>query len=149
MQCEMCGRSGEVIGAIVEGTMLKVCSSCSKFGNVIEVKKPEIKEEVSRIVPIRHVETVEMIVEDYFSLVKKAREKRDLKQEEVAKQIAEKESVVQKVESGSLKPSLKLAKKFEQFFKIKLIESYTEEKKKNLDFKSSDLTIGDLLRMKK
>ena len=149
MQCDMCGKEGEIIGAIVEGTLLQVCNSCSKFGNVVEVRKPEIKEEISRRIPIRRVETVEMVIDNYSSIIKKAREKKDLRQEEVAKQIAEKESVIHKVETGSLKPSLKLAKKFEQFFNIKLIESYTEEKKGDLDFKSSDLTIGDLLRMKK
>ncbi|MBL7147905.1 MAG: TIGR00270 family protein [Nanoarchaeota archaeon] len=149
MQCEMCGREGEIVGAIVEGTMLKVCSNCAKFGNVVEVKKPVVREEVKRVVPIKHVEIVEIVVDDYSLKVKNAREKFDLKQEELAKQIAEKESVIHKVETGGLKPSLKLAKKLEQFLKIKLIESYTEEKKKNLDFRDSDLTIGDLLRMKK
>jgi len=145
----MCGRECEPVNAIVEGTMLKVCSRCSKFGNVIEVRKPEMKEEISRKVSISRVENVESVVDGYPSIIRKAREKRNLKQEEVAKQIAEKESVIHKVETGSLKPSLNLAKKFEQFFNIKLIENYTEERKRSLDFKSSDLTIGDILRIKK
>ena len=149
MQCEMCGREGELIKVIVEGTMLSVCNKCSKFGNVIEVKKPVVKEEVRRIVSIEPVEEMERIVDDCSEKVKKAREKLGLKQEELAKQIAEKESVVHKVETGSLKPNLKLAKKFGQFLKINLIEKYKEEKKRNLDFRDSDLTIGDLVKMKK
>ena len=102
MQCEMCGRECEPVNAIVEGTMLKVCSRCSKFGNVIEVRKPEMKEEISRKVSISRVENVESVVDGYPSIIRKAREKRNLKQEEVAKQIAEKESVIHKVETGSL-----------------------------------------------
>ena len=145
----MCGREGADIRAIVEGTVLNVCKTCAKFGNVIEIKKPVVNEEVRRVIPIKQVEIVDRIVDNYASIVKKEREKSGLKQEEVAKQIAEKESVIHKIETGNLKPSLKLAKKLEQFFKIKLIEEYKEEKSKVLDLKDSDLTIGDLLRIKK
>lgn len=149
MQCEMCGREGELVEAIVEGTMLNVCKNCAKFGNVIEVKKPIIKEEVRRVVPVSQIEEMESVIDDYSSKIKQAREKLGLKQGELAKQIAEKESVIHKVETGGLKPNLRLAKKLEQFLKIKLIEKYIEEKKKILDFRDSDLTIGDLLRIKK
>ena len=73
----------------------------------------------------------------------------NLKQEELAQKIAEKVSVIHKVESKHLRPSLALAKKLEHFLNIKLIEKYKEEKTKTLDFTDSALTIGDLIKFKK
>ena len=66
-----------------------------------------------------------------------------LKQEELARKINEKESLIHKLENELVEPSLKLAEKLEKFLKIKLIEIYSDENKyvKNNDDK---LTIGDL-----
>lgn len=146
----MCGRENEVLmHAIVEGSMLSVCKNCARFGNVIEVKKPEVKEK--RIIAKEEPELIEYIVKDYAGRIKKAREARELTQENLAKNIAEKESVIHNLESGQLQPSLKLARKLEQFFQIKLIDEYKEEEahKKKLDLKDQELTIGDLLRIRK
>ena len=146
--CEICGKNFENLErAIVEGVMMGVCSGCAKFGKIIPVRKPLI--EPKRIVPIHTKEVMEDIVTDYAELIKNAREKKGLKQEELAKEIAEKESVLSKVESGSLRPSFILAKKLEQFFNIKLIEFLEEKKQVNLNLKNNELTIGDLLKLKK
>lgn len=149
--CEMCGGDLELVDAIVEGTMLKLCKRCAKFGRVITIEKPIIKEEkiFESNRPIE--EPQEVIISNYSEIIKKARELKNLKQEEVAKQIAEKESVIHNLESGNLTPSIKLAKKLEQFFRIKLIVKPEENKKesKKLDFKNNFVTIGDLLKMSK
>jgi len=145
--CEVCGKNFENLEkAIVEGVMMNVCSDCSKFGKVIAIRKPLI--EPKRVIPIQTKEVVEDIVTDYAEIIKKAREKKGLKQEDLAKNIAEKESVIHKVETGSLKPSFILARKLEQFFGIKLIETLEEKKEVNLNLKDSGLTIGDLLKLK-
>ena len=102
--CEICGKNLENLEkAIVEGVMMNVCSGCAKFGKVIPVRKPLI--EPRRVIPVQTKEVMEEIVTDYAELIKKGRERKGLKQEELAKDIAEKESVISKVESGSLKPS--------------------------------------------
>jgi len=143
----MCGKREGLKDAIVEGIVLKVCDGCSKFGNVIIVEKPVIREERS-VVGKREIN--EDIVEDYSLKLKRARESLDLKQEDVAKKINEKESVIHSLEIGKLKPSLDLARKLERFFKINLVEEVEEEKKEmNIDFKDGDVTIGDLLKKKK
>lgn len=167
--CEMCGYNGELRRAVVEGSLLMLCDKCVKFGEVVELKSVPSEEVVSmrmqrmnssRFASMRagkvYVEDSdeEMVVKNYSELVKRAREKRGKTQEEVAKEIAEKVSVVQGIESGRLEPSLKLTKKLEQYFKIELVRkigkvSEVEEMEQELGLKRGSMTIGDLIKIKK
>jgi len=145
--CEICGKRYESLDkAIVEGVIINVCSGCSRFGKVITIKKPSIEPE--KIIQRKYKNIEEDVVEDYNGIIKKARERKGLKQEELALSISEKESIIHKIETGSLKPSFTLAKKLEQFLGIKLIELQEEKKDVSLNLKDSRLTIGDLLRVK-
>ena len=151
MQCDMCGSKKNLVDAIVEGVMMEVCEDCAKYGKVVPIRKGEEVPSVIRArrpAPVK--EEFDYVLDKYAEMVKKAREKKGLKQEEVAKAIAEKESVIHNIESGHLKPSLKLAKKLEAFLGVKLI--FKEERKiekKEIDFRDSGVTIGDLLKGKK
>ena len=145
MNCELCGKKSELFRAKIEGTIVDVCEKCSKFGEIIE---RVIKEEENKIVKQRtKEEIIEEIRKGYGAIIKNAREKLGLKQEELARKINEKESLIHKLENELVEPSLKLAEKLEKFLKIKLIEIYSDENKyiKNNDEK---LTIGDLLNVK-
>jgi putative transcription factor len=145
--CEICGRVTELYDAIVEGAMVKVCSRCSKHGNVVSVQRPSIKKvEVESIT--KTFDYIEVIVDNYQELIKKGREKKGLNQEELAKAVAEKESIISQVEAGNMKPNFKLAKKLNVFLDIELLENVESSKNdyKPIDFKSSCLTIGDLLK---
>ena len=153
MQCDICGRESKLVDAIIEGSMISVCNICAKYGQVITLEKPKIKEEKFVKVKSKSIqknpEVIEVIVQDYADKIKNAREKLNLKQKELANSIAERESTIQNIESGHLKPSIETAKKIEQFLKIKLIEEYKEEKKlSNINFRDEKLTIGDLLKVK-
>ncbi|MFH1455772.1 MAG: multiprotein-bridging factor 1 family protein [archaeon] len=148
--CEMCGTEAKVSDAIVEGTILSVCANCAKYGKVIQLNKPE---PVIRMVQSVKEDAIEEIIPEFAKQVKKAREQKYLTQEKLAKAIAEKESVIQNIESGNLKPSFKLAKKLEQFLGTILIETLEEDDKphepKDFNLTDSSLTIGDLLQLKK
>lgn len=158
--CEMCGREGPTHRAIVEGSMMNVCARCSKFGNVIEVRpqKVELKAPVKvysqpRRLPVKkeEAEPIILVVADYASRVRLAREKALLTQEELAKVVAEKESIIQKVENSQFEPPLKLARKLEVFLKISLLKEVKQDDldSSKPDVKSSSLTIGDLIRFRK
>ena len=141
MNCELCGKKSELFRAKIERTIVDVCEKCSKFGEIIE---RVIKEEENKIVKKKiREEIIEEIRKGYVAIIKNAREKLGLKQEELARKINEKESLIHKLENELVEPSLKLAEKLEKFLKIKLIEIYSDENKyvKNNDDK---LTIGDL-----
>lgn len=140
--CDLCGREGDLVDAVVEGAMLKICPGCVKFGNVIPIKKT--KQVERRLVE----EETEDIVSNYNSKIKNAREKFGMTQEDVARRINEKLSVIQKIERGEIKPSMELANKIERFFRIKIVEGTEDVKPQNMNFKSSTLTIGDLVKIK-
>jgi len=156
MQCELCGTNkGEFSKAIIEGSILEVCHRCSRFGAVIEQhaeEQPEPQSQPRQAYQSYHYsESAEHIDTASISRIKQAREKKHLTQEELANAIAEKLSVIQKIESGSLTPPVKLCKKLEQFLQVKLILAQppqTKEEKKQLDLRNQKLTIGDLLSLK-
>ena len=92
---------------------------------------------------------MQVINENYPNLIKNKREKLGLKQEELAIKLAERESLIRKIERGEIKPSLKLARKLEDKLGIKLVL----QKEVKTEFESSkekpgSLTIGDMIKLK-
>lgn len=149
----MCGKETSLFRAVIEGTQLKVCGECGKFGRVIDqIRAPEKenKKKIEKQIE-EELEIIEGVVPDYSKKVKDARESLGLKQEALAKKINEKESVIHKIETGHYEPNLALAKKIEKFLNITLIEEQEIEKVKEASNPSSSgsLTIGDLLKVKK
>ncbi len=146
--CDMCGAEGKLVRASVEGTELNVCSSCAKFGKVMKkpvtfLKNKNVVRETAR------EEKPEIIVPDYSSLIKKKREERGMKQEELARAIAEKESLIHKIEAGQTEPSISLARKLERFLKITLVKEFEgTDGTLPSKTKTQEFTIGDLVRGK-
>jgi putative transcription factor len=159
VSCDMCGKKIEKgIKARIESTDMSVCENCAKYGVVLgnigsskssnsnnsfqnkPYKKKVIREEVE-----------EDIISNYGKIVKTAREKLNLKQEELAKKINERESLIHQIESEHLKPSIATAKKLEKFFGIKLIQIVNNSDDKNVNQQddekkqSKELTFGDLI----
>ena len=151
-QCEMCGKKVEILkDAIVEGTFLSVCDPCLEYGKPVIVDKPKIIDEsmVQREITLQEPEEIEIIIHEAGEIIKKERERRKLKQDELAKLLAEKASTLSAIESGRSHLPLKIAKKLEQFLNVKLTAKHTEgETPKKLDISDPDLTIGDLIRSK-
>ncbi|MFH0870004.1 MAG: multiprotein bridging factor aMBF1 [archaeon] len=155
--CDMCSSKDAVFKVDIEGSKLNVCEKCSRFGRVISriqaVQPPMSKKEKEKaaleIAPKKTTESVQIIKPDYARLIKGAREKLEMKQEDFAKMLNVKESFMHKIESGHLKPDLELARKLEKALKIVLVEQVEvevgggEAKKKG-----EGLTIGDLIRLK-
>jgi putative transcription factor len=116
MECEVCGRPivGKPHLALIEGATMNVCSECATLGRIIE--EPTRREQPSSYEEIAELE----IVEDYPAMIRRARERMGLKQEELAKRLAERASVVQRLESGKLRPDERLLSKLERALGIKL-----------------------------
>lgn len=147
--CEMCGANGELVSAIIEGTQFKVCNACSSFGKIVKeaenVHKPAFREVHEKDLK----EEVEFVTYRCGAMVKEAREALGMSQEELAKKMNERESVVHAIESGHLKPSIELARKLEKSLQIRLVENYAKEQEKpKVNFKNEGLTIGDLIKLK-
>ncbi len=89
------------------------------------------------------------LVDDYHEVVRTAREDRGWSQAELGMKIKEKESLVHRIETKSIRPSTKVAKKLEKTLNIKLFENVGDidvEQKVSL---SQGLTIGDIIKFKK
>lgn len=146
--CDMCGSQGKLVRALIEGTELNVCQQCAKFGKVLKIPVTFVKKQV--IVKQPKPEPLEIIVSDYNSIIKKKREELGITQEELAIKIAERESIINKVEAGQMEPSISLAKKLEKLLEVKLIEVF-EDKGGALSTKTktAEFTIGDSIILKR
>ena len=153
MKCELCGRNDANYNTEIEGTVMNVCQECSRFGKVknrsnVKIviqeakKKPEIKEPTYVFLP------------GYGSILKRAREKLGLKQEELAKRLNERESVLHQIESEHFKPSVEMAKKLQRELHIKIIEELTDAEASDnpapqIPRGTGALTLADMMAMKK
>lgn len=149
MPCELCGKADAPVFAEVEGVDLQVCANCAKFGTV--KKRPTTTLTTSPKPLISRPEEPEyIIIPGYASLLRAIREKKELSQQDFARFLSERESVVAKWEAGSLKPSIETARKLEKRLGIKLVE--VEEAgtvKVEARGKSDELTLGDLVKVRK
>ncbi|MGV8169615.1 MAG: multiprotein bridging factor aMBF1 [Candidatus Nanoarchaeia archaeon] len=163
MNCDLCGKSGTLYKAEVEGARVNACENCAKHGKIFhEIRQVTQKEKAKEEKKVREIlqrkesaktpEITLLIVKDYSSRIKNAREKKGLKQEDFAKKISEKESLLHQLESGHMQPSIELAKKLEHALGIKLIEEYREdpdELKGEKPRANGPLTIGDMINVRK
>ncbi|MBD3354722.1 TIGR00270 family protein [Candidatus Woesearchaeota archaeon] len=151
MRCDLCGAEENLYKTIIEGAELNVCRNCSKHGKVLrEVRKSEpVKEKKISEKKEEEENIMQMVSSDFSEKIRKKREIMGMEQEEFAKSISEKESVVHKLETGELKPSIKLAEKLEKKLGIKLIEEYKEEHKFKEKKETGKMTIGDMIKLKK
>jgi putative transcription factor len=139
MICEMCGKetsTGVLIS--VEGSALKVCPDCRKFGRPLDVgsattelpRGPLAREIVTQRLQQRRKrmeerdlfsELPEMELEpDWPQRIRKARERLNLSQDQLGQLLREKTSIVQKLENGAMTPPDDLVRKIEKTLKIRL-----------------------------
>lgn len=160
MICEMCGTDVPRTKFVnVEGAALHVCARCEKYAS-----SEAAKTETGRIVMPSVAQRLETrqkrhrerdvfssggekeLVLDYPERVKDARRKKGLSQDELAKIINEKKSVVVKVESGDMRPSDKLVKKLERALETPLRGSIETEATGTRSAYSQGMTLGDFVK---
>ena len=155
MMCDLCGKTIErVWKTLIEGVSMDVCESCTHYGRMLKQPSPaHIPQHVPPSRVTERSEQEEMLIPEYGVIIKRARESRKLNQEDFAKLINEKLSVIQKVERGEFEPPLHVARKWEKTLGIKLVETNqnatttpnTAEKRQN----ASRLTLSDFITKKK
>ena len=156
MLCEMCGiESASLDTRKVSGSVLRLCSSCGEMGSQTSfresighrayvaqaLEKRKQRERYEDIEPDEYV-----LVSNYGSMVRRAREKKGLDHASLASKISEKKSILTSVEAGNMKPNEKLIKKLENSLGIKLVEKVEVESAPISNQSSKALTMGDLLR---
>lgn len=155
--CDMCGKELEkekLVLALVEGVEMDVCPGCAKFGKIIRrvqkiIEKPKQLQKPKLSKPRQ--ETIQVIVNNYGKLVRERRQRMGLKQEELAKKISEKASIVQKIETEQFRLSIALARRLESFLGLKLVEQHVE-KSQNISLpqtKRDRFTMADFIKVRK
>jgi len=148
MNCEMCGKETELFTAVIEGTQLHVCAGCGKFGKILRKAQAPA---VTKQAPIRREPVqVEQMVSDYAQRIKEAREKRGLTQQDFAKLVTVKESLIRKMESGHFEPPIDMARKMEKILRITLVEVREESTVVNTEKNkgATGMTIGDIIKLR-
>lgn len=136
----MCGKDAPVVKLmLVEGTKLNLCPNCARFGD--EYKKTAsgsvsgnptsaavIEERLQK--RERRMQTKDVyssatkeLIDDYGTVVRKAREAKGMNVDEFAKSILEKKNIISRIEANDLIPDDKLIVKLEKALDIKLRES--------------------------
>ncbi len=154
MICEMCGKDVPRLHRVmIEGAILNVCDSCARFGVPVEEKHERPK---SVNVQAKNVQKIKskkedlleeefVLVENYGTILKNAREKMNLSLEDAAKKLLEKKNVLSKIEREEMRPDKNLIKKLEKFYNVKITEKPTITKINEVT-KKENVTLGDLIK---
>jgi putative transcription factor len=164
-ECPVCG--GKIWGkgqyVLLEGAKITVCQSCAQYGkkiqkstSIIDSRKPRYSKPIYTTKKYKskenEIEKLE-IVSDYSDRIRNARTSRNLNQDQFAQKLNEKPSLLRRIESGKVEPTLQLAKKIEQVYNIKLLKEsnevkYAIETDKYLK-KTKSSSLGDIAFIKK
>ncbi len=135
MECEMCGRSSNLVRAEIEGSVLSVCNNCASLG-----KRMDIRSEVRGRRPLS-IEN-KSINPDYAKIIRNARISSVLSIEQLSEKIGEKANVVERVEKG-MRPTNELAKKLEKALNVNLF-GFAEKEVQVHKRKDMSQSLGDI-----
>lgn len=145
-ECEICGRPTDTLYVVeLEGARVMVCESCSKgkalIGKIDLAHKGADRKEHYKLKSNKVEE--EEVVDNYGTIIRKAREAMGLPLKVLAERINEKESTMLRVEEMKTLPSVTLTKKLEKELGIKLTSKETGEGAAVPMKKSGPITLGD------
>jgi putative transcription factor len=162
LNCDICGR--EIVGPAfkvkVEGAKMLVCRNCQSLGTPYR-EEPPIPRPISSFtrsarlarIPARRpaelpkeVEEFD-VAEDFSDLVRKRRMKLGWSQEDLARRVKEKLSVIQKVETGKISPDTQLCRQLQHELRIKLLVPRKEAPSPKIAA-PAEVTLGDIVKIK-
>jgi putative transcription factor len=151
MHCELCGK--EILGkpkrVVVEGAELETCAACGSLGT--EIRRPQTfvgpTSKVATHSRTRYRDIYRQMEgeldPDFSEIVKNARKRAGITQEQLAAKIMEKALVIKKIERNELTPDDKLRKKLEKALNVNLLIEIGREKAQK-GTSSGNLTLGDV-----
>ena len=129
LTCEICGRpvDGAPSKVTMDGAVLSVCRQCAGRGKPYQPPPSPPRRFNLAPRPSRAIEEPELEADPQCGpMVKQARERLGLTQEQLGRAINVKASVVSHVESGKMKPDLALARTLGRYLKVDLLVSSSE-----------------------
>lgn len=161
LNCDICGRVivGPAFRVRVEGAKMLVCSSCQHLGKPYQEERSvptrpyapstlRMPKAIHRRAPElpRGMEESD-VAEDYSNLVRSHRMKMGLSQEELAKRVKERLTVIQKIETGKIAPDSKLCRELEHELRIKLLVPRKAIPAPKMAA-PAEVTLGDIIRVR-
>ena len=164
MICELCGSDAPRTKLVmVEGAAVNTCPKCEKFASTGAVKTKEGKVMLPSVADrlenrerrMRHRDVLtrgeKELVFDYHHRVRKGRQKMSMSQDELAKSLNEKKSIIVKIENGDIRPTDKLIVKLERALDITLKEYLETDEDDGHDTnqqQSKGMTLADFIKTK-
>jgi len=174
----MCGtETGQPKTVKIEGAELDVCAECAEFGT--EVRQQSSSASSTKYSTSSSsgsgssgsssqsssgssggggsqrrrrdmFDQMDEVAQDYDSRIRQARESRGLSQEDLAKKLNEKASLIRKLERGDVLPSDGVQRKLERELDISLVEGAAsdEETEWSSGSSSGGTTLGDVVKRK-
>lgn len=164
-ECPVCGGIiwGKGQKVLLEGAKITVCDNCAQHGKKIykspsnvNITKPRQSRPQSAVrkqsLKPKGVEELEIVL-DYAKRIRNVRDNLNLNQDQFAQKLNEKPSLLKRIESGKVEPTLKLVKKILKVYNIQLIKKAddTEFNTQETKFmkKSTGSSLGDIASIKK
>ena len=163
MNCDICGRQivGQAYKVKVEGAKMLVCYNCQTLGEPYQdepaprqiapanfarpIRLPRIPAKRPTELP-KEIEELD-IADNFSELVRKARMKLGWSQEDLARKVREKLSVIQKIETGRISPDMQLCRQLQHELKIKLLVPRKETPPPKTSA-PAEVTLGDIVKIK-
>lgn len=142
IECEICGKDvARLIRVKVEEAILHVCVACQDVGEIVVERAPGLLRDGQLA---RLEETT--LISGYGRLIRRARARKRLTREQLAKQLGEKASVVRRIEEERMLPDERLTKKLESLLGIKL-RCGRKAFKPRVRKRRARLTVGDVVEL--
>ncbi|AAY80039.1 multiprotein bridging factor aMBF1 [Sulfolobus acidocaldarius] len=151
--CELCGSpiKGKGFTVSYEGSIITVCTNCfnkiKNYAKIVNLKKEEDKKRIKTSPNKKYTEVELDIVEEYYKIIKEARERLKMSQQQLAQALKVSENIIKRFESGKLKPTIQQAKQLERILGIKLLVPIEGEEESNPQ-KDLGLTLGDIVNIR-
>ncbi|MFW9900012.1 MAG: multiprotein bridging factor aMBF1 [Candidatus Thorarchaeota archaeon] len=164
-ECPICGSIiwGKGQRVLLEGAKITVCHNCAQHG--VKIRKPPTNTQVRKPVAYQKKKPAKQNIlnRDFVSnlelmpdFARKIRNKRNslgLNQDQFAQKLNEKPSLLRRIETGKVEPTIKLAKKIEEIYNLKLLKKIDEIEvpAENTRYmkKSTGTSLGDIAFIKK
>jgi len=175
VQCEMCGTETSSPNRIkVEGAELDVCDNCTEFGTEVDTgdssgstsTKYSTSSSSTSSSSASNTGTtttssgggarqqdmfddIEELAQDYDDVIRQGREQAGLSQEDLARDLNEKASLIRKLEQGEMLPTDEIQTKLERSLGIDLTAGgSTDDTEWESDSEAGEYTLGDVVERK-
>jgi putative transcription factor len=145
--CELCGTSTRSVYVVnVEDVELRVCAKCAKGKKVISTHSDAPQVQASRPSMRPKREEDQTVIENYGTVIRKARERMNLPIGVLAEMLNEKETLLARIEQQHTLPTIELTKKLEKALSIRLIAAEGEAGADNaVQSKGGSATLGEFV----